>query len=304
MSRPSGSRRRLAALAGLGVVAITTLQFVAARLSLRGDLTAVDIVTLRFTGATLVFLPVLWKIGTGQLRALGWRRAGVLASLAGLPYPLIINQGLAFAPAAHAAALSSASIVFFSYVLSRLIFGERASNPRMLGLGAIFTGLLLFVFHAGVGMDRTLTGDLLFTLSGVMFAAYAVLVRIWSVDAVTATIAVVFLSCLPLPFLHMIAPGGLAAASMVEVGMQFVIQGFLAGALAIVLYTYAVRELGPQSASLFMPCIPVTTTLAGVVVLDEIPALPQWIAIAIITAGMVLPLCRSTEFQRKRRQRN
>lgn len=282
-------RQRLAILAGLGVVAITTLQFVAARFSLREHLTAIDIVSLRFSGAALIFLPVIWKIGTPRLRTLGWRRAAVLALLVGLPYPLIINQGLAFAPAAHAAALSPASVVFFSYILSRLMFGEKASGLRLVSLGAVIAGLLLFVFHAGIGAGRTLTGDLLFALSGIMFAAYAVLVRLWSVNAVTATIAVVLISCLPLPIFHAIMPSGFAMASLLEIGVQFVIQGFLAGALAIILYTYAVRELGPQRASLFMPCVPITTTLVGMVALGEIPAPAQLVGIAIMTAGMVLP---------------
>ncbi|GAU85870.1 DMT family transporter [Bosea sp. BIWAKO-01] len=282
----------LAILAGAAFVAITTLQFVAARFSLREHLTAADIVSLRFLGAGLVFLPVLWTTGTGKLRALGWRRAALLALLAGLPYPLIINQGLTQAPAAHAAALSPASIVFFSFVLSRIAFKETVSGARLIGIGIIMAGLALFVFHAGLSAGDTWRGDLLFAGSGVMFSAYAVLARLWSVDAVTATIAVVLVSCLPLPLLHALAPSGLGAASLAEIITQVVVQGFLAGAAAIVLYTYVVRQLGPQPASLFMPCIPVTTVLTGMVVLGEIPTPPQFVAIAVITCGMVFPILR------------
>lgn len=282
----------LAILAGAAFVAITTLQFVAARFSLREHLTAADIVGLRFLGAGLVFLPVLWRTGTRRLKALGWRKAGLLALLAGLPYPLLINQGLTQAPAAHAAALSPASIVFFSLVLSRIALRETVSGARLIGIGAIIAGLLLFVFHAGLSAGDTWRGDLLFAGSGIMFSAYAVLARRWSVDAVTATIAVVLLSCLPLPLLHALAPSGLAAAPLAEIATQLVIQGFLAGAAAIVLYTYVVRQLGPQPASLFMPCIPVTTVLAGMVVLGETPTPPQLAAIALITCGMVFPILR------------
>lgn len=284
--------KRLAILAGFGVVAITTVQFVAARFSLREHLTAADVVGLRFIGAALVFLPVLWKTGTAKLQALGWRRACVLTLLTGLPYPLIINQGLTYAPAAHVAALSPASIVFFSFVLSRIAFKDKVSPAQMGGIAAIILGLLLFVVHDGIGASRTLMGDLLFAGSGIMFAAYAVLVRLWALNAMTATIAVVLLSCLPLPLLLALAPSGLGAASVSEIAMQFVIQGFLAGAVAIVLYTYAVRQLGPQGASLFMPCIPVTTAMVGVVALNEVPAPLQFIAIGGITFGMILPVLR------------
>ncbi|CAM3708984.1 EamA family transporter (plasmid) [Agrobacterium radiobacter] len=55
------------------------------------------------------------------------------------------------------------------------------------------------------------------------------------------------------------------------------------------LYTYAVRQLGPQIASLFMPCVPIATALTGMIVLGEIPAPTQFLAIGIMTAGMILP---------------
>jgi drug/metabolite transporter (DMT)-like permease len=66
-------------------------------------------------------------------------------------------------------------------------------------------------------------------------------------------------------------------------------RAFLPAAAAIFLYTYAVRQLGPQTASLFMLRIPVTTALTGMVVLGEIPTPLQFAAIAIVAIGMALP---------------
>jgi drug/metabolite transporter (DMT)-like permease len=280
---------KLAVIAGLMMVIITAIQFVAARFSLRAHLTAVDIASLRFAGAAVIFLPIILSVGIGNLKALGWRRASILTILVGLPYPLIINWGLSYAPAAHAAALCPASIVFFSFVLSRIVFKDKVSNARLVGIAVIIMGLLIFVFRSGIETGNALFGDLLFTGSGIMFSAYAVLVRRWAVDPVTATAAIVLLSCLLLPFLHIFAASGLKAASAAEIGTQIVIQGFLAGAAAMFLYTYAVSQLGPQIASLFMPCVPIATAVTGVVVLGEIPTSAQFLAIAIMTAGMILP---------------
>ncbi|WP_373432859.1 EamA family transporter [Mesorhizobium sp. LSHC412B00] len=97
-----------AILAGLAMIGIYAVQFVAARFSLREHLTATDVATLRFVGAGLVMLPVVWRGGLSASKALGWRRALALAALAGLPYPIIINWGLTYAPAAHGAALCPA----------------------------------------------------------------------------------------------------------------------------------------------------------------------------------------------------
>jgi len=282
--------QRPAMAAGLAMVAITAVQFVAARFSLRAHLTSADIASLRFAGAGLVFVPIMWRMGFAQMRALGWRRAFTLALLVGFPYPLIINSGLVYAPASHAAALCPASIVLFSFLLSRIVFKDPIQAVRIVGIVMIIGGLFLFVSPAtGDKGDHVLYGDVLFAVSGIMFSAYAVLLRRWSVDPLSATAAVAFLSCLPLPFVHFLAPTGLGAASIMEIGIQMVIQGLLAGAAAIFLYAYAVRQLGPQMASLFLPCIPITTALTGMVVLGEIPTPRQFVAIAIMTAGIALP---------------
>ncbi|MFZ5677445.1 MAG: DMT family transporter [Pseudomonadota bacterium] len=281
---------RLAFLAGFTMIAITAVQFVAARFSLRADLTAVDVASLRFAGAALAFIPILGWTGSARLRALGWRRALVLACLVGLPYPILINWGLTHAPATHAAALCPASIVFFSFLLARFAFKETITSRRLIGIALIIGGLVLFILPSLSGMSGVLFGDLLFVGSGIMFASYGLLVRHWNIESVTATAAISLLSCLPLPGLHFLAPSGLATASATEIVAQLVIQGLLAGAAAIFLYTYAVRQLGPQIASLFLPCVPVATAFTGMIVLGEVPGLLQFIAMLIMTAGMVLPV--------------
>ena len=244
-----------AVMAGIAMVAIYAVQFVAARFSLRDHLTPSDMTILRFAAAGAAFLPIMLRTGFASARALGLRKAVVLALLAGLPYPLVINWGLAHAPAAHAAALCPASIVFFSFVLSRVVFADRISRERAIGIAAIIGGLLLFIAPTGGSATWFLFGDALFIGSGLMFAAYAVLVRRWSVDPVIATASVVLLSCLPLPLLFAVAPSGFVEAPAVEIVAQIVIQGLLARQQPCS-STYVVRQLGPQTASLFMPCVP------------------------------------------------
>ena len=270
------------------MIGIYAIQFVAARFSLRDHLTATDLAALRFGGAGVVFLPIVWRGGLASMRALGWRRALALAALAGLPYPLIINWGLTYAPAAHAAALCPASIVFFSFLLSRVFFNDSVSRQRTIGVVVIVAGLLLFIAPTRDGASGVLIGDMLFIGSGLMFSAYAVLVRQWRADPVTATAAVVLLSCLPLPVLYLFAPSHIHAAASTEIVSQIVIQGLLAGAAAMFLYTYVVRQLGPQTASLFLPGIPIATGIVGMAVLGETPTTIQVAAIAIMGAGMGL----------------
>ena len=276
-----------AILAGMAMIGIYAVQFVAARFSLREHLTATDLATLRFVGAGMVMLPVVWRIDLADIKVLDWRRALTLAALAGLPYPIIINWGLTYAPATHAAALCPASIVFFSFLLSRALFKERVSPVQITFIAVLITGLVLFISPNGHDRNDTLFGDLVFVGSGVMFSGYAILVRRWAVDSTMATAAVALLSCLPLPVIYLFVPNGLDEAPGSEILTQIVIQGFLAGAAAIFLYTYVVRQLGPQMASLFLPCVPIATAFTAMLVLGESPTILQLFAIVIMSAAMI-----------------
>ena len=73
---------------------------------------------------------------------------------------------------------------------------------------------------------------------------------------------------------------------MAEIASQIIIQGVSAGAAAMFLYTYVVRQLGPQTASLFMPCVPIATVVIAMTVLGETPTGTQFAAILIMAAGM------------------
>lgn len=292
------TKSKLAVAAGAAMVGIYTIQFVAARFSLREQLTPMDVTVLRFAGACAVFAMVLTIRGAESVQALGWRKAIILTLLAGLPYPLVINWGLSYAPAAHAAALCPASIVCFSFLFSRMFLGESISSDRKIGIACIGAGLAFFTIGGGASDPGVLFGDLLFVGSGVMFSAYAVLVRRWAVDPIGAAAATVFLSCTVLPFLPSFMPTGIDAASTFEISAQVVIQGFLAGAAAMFLFTYIVTQLGPQSASLFMPCVPVATAVAGAFVLGEKLSGEQIAAICLVAAGMSYPAIQRLVWRR------
>ena len=289
MSMAEDRSTKAAIVAGLAMIGIYAVQFVAARFSLREHLTASDLTVLRFGGAGVALLPFVWRSGLAALKTLPWPQALALAALAGLPYPIIINWGLTYAPAAHGAALCPASIVFFSFLLAQVTGVDKPTRQRGIGVAAVVAGLVLFIspYQPSSDMKNVLFGDLLFVGSGAMFAAYAALIRRWCVAPVTATSAVVLLSCLPLPLLY-VFPSGLHAAATTEIVSQIVIQGFLSGAAAMFLYTYIVRQLGSQTASLFMPCVPIVTVVIGISVLGEMPTVAQFAAIIIMAAGMAL----------------
>ena len=74
---------------------------------------------------------------------------------------------------------------------------------------------------------------------------------------------------------------------------QWLALGYLAvavTAVAFVLWYSAVSQLGPGRAGLLTGVAPVAATVAGVALGDPVPALPVWIGVGVVVAGLVIGL--------------
>ena len=69
--------------------------------------------------------------------------------------------------------------------------------------------------------------------------------------------------------------------------MQAVVQGILAGALSIYLFTRAVVLLGAGRAAVFPSLVPGFTMLIGFLALGEVPTLAQLAGFAIVLVGFL-----------------
>jgi drug/metabolite transporter (DMT)-like permease len=76
------------------------------------------------------------------------------------------------------------------------------------------------------------------------------------------------------------------AASPLDVALQAIVQGFLTAIVALLLYGRMVAILGATSGAAFLALTPVMTALLGIPILGEWPAAIDWIAIALISAGV------------------
>lgn len=300
--------RLLAILAGLSTIGIYALQFVGARFSLttQGELarlTSTDLTILRIFASGLFFLLFLRKRHVRAFLNLGWPRIILLTALAGAPYPFLINIGLGFTPAAHAAAILPSSVVLFSSILGLLAFKAPISRHSGLSLLLIGTGMALFVCYDLIYNPWALPGDLILFMVGAGFAYFSLTVRDLEIDPLAVTAGIVWCSWpLTIPmFLAM--PSNLFAASMAEIASQAIIQGVLAGAIALFLTTFAARHLGSQTASLFLVGIPITTALLGALALGELPIPLEIVALGLMAIGIGLPATRFlwTQYKTARR---
>jgi drug/metabolite transporter (DMT)-like permease len=175
-------------------------------------------------------------------------------------------------------------------VLAAVVLKERLTRYRVLGALIIVGGLAVIGGEAvtSIGMHGV-AGDLLFVLAGTFFATFGMLLRLWRIDAIRATVVVSVLSLAVIPlqwafvgFERMIALG------LWENLLQAAVQGILAGPGAIYLFTRSVVLLGASRAAVFPSLVPGFTLLVGYLALGEVPSIPQLLGFAIVLIGFRL----------------
>jgi len=170
-------------------------------------------------------------------------------------------------------------------VLARLVLKEPLPPRRIAGAGAIVIGLAVIGAEAlrTIGTHGVL-GDFLFVAAGSCFAIFGILIRHWRICAVRATGVTSVLSLIGLPIV-LGSFDNMIAAGLWENAMQAVVQGALAGAGAIYLFTRAVVLLGAGRAVLFPSLVPPFTLLIGYVTIGEAPTLSQLAGLVIVLVG-------------------
>ncbi len=271
----------------LGASLIYAGNFVASRHGLQNAIGANDLVALRFGVAGVVLLPLLWRQGMRGLAGIGWGRGVALTMFAGAPFMLLMAWGLKYAPAAHGAALVPGSIPVATAFGMWLIAGVRVSAVKWLTLMLIVLGLVLVSGASGAG-GVVLFGDLLFILAGAGWSLYAILLRQWQVDPWAAASAVSVLSLGYLPVYFLILGPGLGAAPLWQILLQGFNQGILNSIVALLLFSFAVRTLGPAKTALGNATVPVLAALMAAPILGETPGALQWAGIALVIGGVAL----------------
>ena len=189
MNEPtSGAKKSDAALTilgvacGLGSALFWALGFVATRHGLKVGFTPVDLLMHRFLWSGVAFLPVVLRTGLVDLCGIGWTRGLVLMALGGPVMSLISYTGFLFVPLGHGSVIQPSCATLGGLFLAAAVLGERMSFSRLLGAVVIVSGLAVIggesIGHIGL---NGVMGDLIFVLTGFMFAGFAALVRYWRV---------------------------------------------------------------------------------------------------------------------------
>jgi len=273
---------------GAGAALFWALGFVAARQGVTSGLSPLVIALHRFAWPGLALLPLVAKNNFADLRVMGLTRATVLAVFGGLPLALLSYVGYVLVPLGHGAVIQPSCAALGGLVLARLVLKEPLPPRRILGAAAIVAGLLVIGAEAVQTIGaHGLFGDFLFVTAGSFFAVFGVLLRRWRIGAIRATAVTSVLSLAGLPIL-LFSFGDMLTAGLYENAMQALVQGVLAGAGAIYLFTRAVILLGASRAVLFPSLVPPFTLLIGYLTIGEAPSAAQLAGLVIVIIGFRL----------------
>jgi drug/metabolite transporter (DMT)-like permease len=273
---------------GAGAALFWALGFVAARQGVTSGLSPLVIALHRFAWPGLALLPLVAKNNFADLRVIGFPRAVALAVFGGLPLALLSYVGYVLVPLGHGAVIQPSCAALGGLVLARLVLKEPLPPRRILGAAAIVAGLLVIGAEAVQTIGaHGLLGDFLFVAAGSFFAVFGVLLRRWRIGAIRAAAVTSVLSLAGLPIL-LFSFGNMLAAGFYENAMQALVQGVLAGAGAIYLFTRAVVLLGASRAVLFPSLVPPFTLLIGYLTIGEAPSAAQLAGLVIVIIGFRL----------------
>ena len=273
---------------GAGAALCWSVGFVAARHGVNVGLSPLVMALHRFVWPGLLLLPFLAASGSSDLGGIGWRRGIALTLCGGLPQALMSYLGYLFVPLGHGGIIQPSCAALGGLVLARVVLKERLPARRIAGALTIVLGLCIIGAEAlrtigahGIG------GDLLFAAAGSSFAIFGILLRMWRIPATRAATITSVLSLAGLPIL-LFSFDNMLAAGFFENLLQAVVQGGLAGAAAIYLFTRAVVLLGASRAVVFPSLVSPFTLAIGFLALGEVPSMSQLAGLAVVIVGFRL----------------
>jgi drug/metabolite transporter (DMT)-like permease len=275
---------------GLGAAVFWALGFVATRHALKIGFTPADLLMHRFLWSGVAFVPVVLRAGIGNLCGIGWRRGLALTALGGPVMAIISYTGFVFVPLGHGSVIQPSCATLGGLFLAAALLKERISFSRLLGAVVIVSGLVVIgvesIGHIG---SSGVQGDLIFVLTGFMFAGFGTLLRYWRVSAFAAAAVINVLSLVLLPlYVASSGPARVVAIGWSENALQALSQGILAGPAAVYLFAVSIQLLGVARAAVVPAIVPALTLLVGWLLLGEQPTALQAAGLITVLSGFYL----------------
>ena len=277
-------------LAALATVSIWAAFLIGTRFAVSGNLTVDEVLLLRLVPAFLIMLPLMFKLGV-VIRGQSIFSLLMIALGATAFFPYLISTGVYYAPASDAGALAAGMLPFWTALFAFIITGETPSRMRFLGLLIVLLGAVLVgSYSILVSSDQnTWKGHLLFLAGSGMWSIYSVHFRQSGIKPLAGLVFGLFWgTAVVVPLLVLFGDVSFEKASAFDIFSMIFLQGLLIAIFAMLLYNFAIRQLGPAQTAAFGALTPILALIGGFIFLGETITLLKSIGIFIVAIGVVL----------------
>ena len=282
--------RRIGYACAFAVLFVWSGFLLSSRLSASQALTPWDVAALRYTGAFLTALPLVAWLGFPRLPPL---RLLALLATAAFGFPILAYHGFTLAPAAHGGVMLPGTLPFLTAALGAAFLGDGWTRRRVASLLVVALGIGLLAGDTFGSHPGAWRGDLLFLAASCCWAVYTLLIRLWGIGAMQATLSIALWAApIYLPVWWFLLPSSLDAASAGAVLYQLAYQGIGATVLAGFLFTRAVTALGAPTTTTITALVPGMAALAAWPLLDEPLGPLGLLGVGLVSAGMILMVVR------------
>jgi drug/metabolite transporter (DMT)-like permease len=206
-------------------------------------------------------------------------------------FPYLISSGVYYAPASDAGALAPGMLPFWTALFAFIITGEKPSRIRFFGLVIILLGAVLVGSYSifALSGQNTWKGHLLFLAGSGMWSIYSVYFRQSGIDPLTGLVFGLFWgSALVIPLLALFGDVTFERASIFDIFSMIILQGLLIAIVAMLLYNYAIRQLGPGQTAAFGALTPILALIGSFIFLGETITILKSVGIFTVAVGVVL----------------
>ena len=280
----------LGVLAALATVTIWAAFLIGTRFAVSGNLTVDEVLVLRLVPAFLIMLPLMVKLGI-IIRGQSIVGLCMVALGATAVFPYLISTGVYYAPASDAGALAAGMLPFWTALFAFVITGEKPTKIRFIGLAIILLGAFLVGSYSILSSSgqNTWKGHFLFLAGSGMWSIYTVYFRKSGIDPLTGLVFGLFWgTAVVTPLLLLFGNVSFVKASTFDIFSMIILQGLLIAILAMLLYNFAIRQLGPAQTAAFGALTPILALIGGFFFLGETITLIKSLGILVVALGVVL----------------
>ncbi|MQW92371.1 EamA family transporter [Acinetobacter wanghuae] len=251
-----------------------------ARLNALWNISAWDIVALRFALAFTILMPIL--IYQKKAAFLLKKEPLILAMIGGVIYCLFAYSAFHYAPTAHAAIFLNGCIPICTAIMAYLLMGQAFDKHTWASLAIMIVVLCLMsvLMYRETGVAFGI-GDLLFFISAILWAIFTVLLRKYQLSAWQAMCSVAIWSAVVyIPVYLLFLPKHLSVPDPVHLLSQTLFHGIFVVIIATLTYVEAIKRLGAFKAG------SVTNLAPFIAAILAVPLLGESLSIAMI-CGLV-----------------